>query len=851
MPPLNTYIKVEAIKSLFSSKPQLAALLEKFILADAIGVEAEVRIKRFEHGNTSPYTVLGFYLSDRQLLTDAWSVLGSRGESSFAGVRVAREEMGRARAYDTGDAARPPRHDERINSEELATLMRELEIKANEALRQQLADHKMAYFEKINLCSNNFERFLMESFASSVISEEGGTKRPAHLTRKSLAKILGSTPHICKEFQDMCAQRLEDYQADLKSQYRKHIDDVELECRDWLKKIARVGPRMELLDGVENTIAKAKQYEGKIPEITQNLSHTITNEVLESEKKALERRFEEMLSIGLHEGGLAYAPPVDVQFEPPYGEAVPESRVRIDTERTSPIGSLVGVPAALLPYYNNPPSQVAAAALTLEKPNPSQSSASDLQSTLSGNDTASQIENSVLHTKSPVETSNVSRSNNVLNAPHTSSSNQSNEETAGANATFTTTNEPCPSSTPKKPREIDGATVSVEAINRPAPISTATNIITEKDKSQAWYGNMHKDRFQAIHKPLTPSIREEVPDVNDMRAAFDRASPIHNSLRERVIDISGRGATGGPDTRVSAAALINSGQTRTIKFEAQVTHVPTPKASTEDAAAAFASSNQTAHRPAIPHRPTDPNTYVDESLYDPPTPSPRPRPTVPVRQPSPPGTFVAHRRSSPYAELAAAGELLGRVSSQRKEPVPDPGAPHFRKGAEKRLSAETRSRYFNNDNDAEPGRAISLSSSSGDDDDDDDDGHVISISSSEEEDEEEGDDGEAALVAASRDFSEDLAARIRETKAEEVMSLREQEVFMNRFKGMSASEIMEILRREEIRKGKRIAHEVEEDVDVREPAQTGWVAKDVKLEVVEEHAGAVRGEFSVEEWEWR
>jgi hypothetical protein len=66
-----------------------------------------------------------------------------------------------------------------------------------------------------------------------------------------------------------------------------HLNDIELDCRQWLRVNAGNGLRVEALDGIEQTLTKGRafNYEGINQDEIENVQTHIAQEDLEQEAK--------------------------------------------------------------------------------------------------------------------------------------------------------------------------------------------------------------------------------------------------------------------------------------------------------------------------------------------------------------------------------------------------------------------------------------------------------------------------------------------------------------------------------------------------------------------------------------
>jgi hypothetical protein len=132
------------------------------------------------------------------------------------------------------------------------------------------------------------------------------------MSRLTAVKVLAKHEPIFETYKELCVQALAKYKRDLKGQYQAHLNDIELECRDWLRTHAGQGLRIEVLDGLGKTMERAKTFDGRIPLIKENVGVRITQEVLDHEAAKIMGEFKELEGKNIFDGGLR-APPLDAQ----------------------------------------------------------------------------------------------------------------------------------------------------------------------------------------------------------------------------------------------------------------------------------------------------------------------------------------------------------------------------------------------------------------------------------------------------------------------------------------------------------------------------------------------------------
>ncbi len=186
----------------------------------------------------------------------------------------------------------------RLRAETLATCKR-----AHEAQQQQ---HNKNYRQRMNDNARNFKLF-QDKWYISVKLEDNTFAR---MTFRTASKLISDDPKMFDEYKALCIQSLKKYKRELKDQYQTHLIDIEMECRQWLKANAGEGLRAEVLDGIQQTLMKAKSWES--PTIftdawrnkIENSSTQINQDVLKQEAREIMADFKAMQQKDVTDGGL-------------------------------------------------------------------------------------------------------------------------------------------------------------------------------------------------------------------------------------------------------------------------------------------------------------------------------------------------------------------------------------------------------------------------------------------------------------------------------------------------------------------------------------------------------------------
>jgi hypothetical protein len=182
--------------------------------------------------------------------------------------------------------------------------------KNNNALEHQQAQHNKNYKNRMKENRANFKEF-MDKWSVNVKLED---KSCANLTYSAAAKLLAQNPKVFNQYKELLVKALKKYKQELKEQYQNHLNDIELECRRWLKANAGSGVRVEVMDGLQNTLFQARGYDHPIvkggKEKIENPGTHMAQEDLEQINQAMVVEFEAHNQKDVSERGLRLQPVV-------------------------------------------------------------------------------------------------------------------------------------------------------------------------------------------------------------------------------------------------------------------------------------------------------------------------------------------------------------------------------------------------------------------------------------------------------------------------------------------------------------------------------------------------------------
>ncbi|KAH9215312.1 hypothetical protein DL95DRAFT_408504 [Leptodontidium sp. 2 PMI_412] len=328
-------------------------------------VQSQIRTLHSQNGNILRYTVLTITLDGSELLEKNDHVTQAPAQHSIPGdADVAIQSQGQGQA---GKLSSSPSVDGEGNipedaaCKELEELKRKIEIKANERLQKQLDYVEKVHKNHLDTARRNYNKILDDSlhaiqFQKNNIAQGHTVVR---LPEKFAAEIARSDSKLWKEYQNLCTESLEVFQADLKRQYRERLGDIETECREWLQTYAGSNLNVGAIDGITGAIIRAHRFKARIPDITETSQTKFTQEEIEAAKDEQNGYFWDQARKDIQDGGMAFRRE-NVQLDPLFDD---------DEEPTagrSP--STVEVPAALLSLYqgnSNTSASQASAALNM------------------------------------------------------------------------------------------------------------------------------------------------------------------------------------------------------------------------------------------------------------------------------------------------------------------------------------------------------------------------------------------------------------------------------------------------------------------------------------------------------
>ncbi|KAG4443020.1 hypothetical protein IFR05_001474 [Cadophora sp. M221] len=312
-------------------------------------VESEIQTLHSQNGRIQQYTILTVTLDGSEFLEKNDHIAQDPDRQSMP-----------------GDAA----------CQELEELKSKIEIKANERLQKLLGYVEKVHKNNLDNARRNYRKILDHSLHTIQLQKNNIAKGHTivHLPEKFAAEIARFDAKLWKEYQNLCTQSLEGFQADLKKQYRARLDDIERECREWLQTYAGSNLNVGAIDGITGAIARAHGFKARMPDMTETSQKNFTQEEIEATKDERQSYFWEQARKDIQDGGMTYRLE-DIQLEPLFDD---------DPERIAGRSvSMVGVPAALLPLYqgsSNTPANQASPVLSMTDRN---QSARPVQSTTS------------------------------------------------------------------------------------------------------------------------------------------------------------------------------------------------------------------------------------------------------------------------------------------------------------------------------------------------------------------------------------------------------------------------------------------------------------------------------------
>jgi hypothetical protein len=190
-------------------------------------------------------------------------------------------------------------------AEEVERFRTNIEDRANRIFAGPFTGYNKEFKKRMELNRKNFI-----NFRNQCVLDLSGV----HLTDKAAVKLLARSPTIFNKYRDLCVDALKKYKKELKEQYQKHLEDIEWECRAWLRRNAGSGLKIEVMEGFRRTIERGTSFDPKIQSIKEDVGGQITMEVLQQEANEIIADFEAQQQKSIFEGGLGL-PLLDTQTE--------------------------------------------------------------------------------------------------------------------------------------------------------------------------------------------------------------------------------------------------------------------------------------------------------------------------------------------------------------------------------------------------------------------------------------------------------------------------------------------------------------------------------------------------------
>ncbi|PVH85675.1 hypothetical protein DL98DRAFT_583267 [Cadophora sp. DSE1049] len=315
--------------------PAARGLVRDISLNNVTDAQSEIRTQHRIDGKTHRYTVLTLTLDGSELLvTDQ-----AKTEPQFKDASTSTTPPPQSMNGRHNMSAQIPDH-------EIAAFKKKLEKKANKALQKQLNEHNEAHKKRAEKSLHNYDKLLNKTL--NIVRAKGDDLQNGHLELRVpdtlAAKILANSPKIFAEYQKACEESLKEYRAELKRQYRQHLNDIELECRNWMKANKGSNLKIGALDGLTNTITQATNFVAPLPIIDKSVSDRFTEDILAADMEDNIAEFKELASKPVEDGGLSFCRK-SVKLEPLFDDS--------SEPDDGGNASMVGVPAALLPMYQS------------------------------------------------------------------------------------------------------------------------------------------------------------------------------------------------------------------------------------------------------------------------------------------------------------------------------------------------------------------------------------------------------------------------------------------------------------------------------------------------------------------
>ncbi|KAH7363892.1 hypothetical protein BKA65DRAFT_472260 [Rhexocercosporidium sp. MPI-PUGE-AT-0058] len=330
------------------------AILSDVTIKDVTKVECEIRTLHRHNTSLLRHTVITLHLNGNELLATNSSNDQSVAAQSNLGddVEAEEQELFQVRKMNPSHGTADQSKMSGATPKELKEFKRTIETKAEERLQERLAKYEKAHKINLNNARNNFRKLLDDSlYAVQMRRDEiADRKSTVRLPVRVFAELARHDSRLWKEYEDLCTKSLQDLQADLKRQYRERLDDIESECREWLQTYAGSNLNLGAVDGITSAITRAQEFEGRVPDVSRKNRTMITPEEIEAAKDERNGYFWEQAQKDIQDGGMAFRRE-HTQLEPLFDE---------DRETVASwSSSMVTVPAASLPMHEVIPQRSA------------------------------------------------------------------------------------------------------------------------------------------------------------------------------------------------------------------------------------------------------------------------------------------------------------------------------------------------------------------------------------------------------------------------------------------------------------------------------------------------------------
>jgi hypothetical protein len=198
---------------------------------------------------------------------------------------------------------------------EMAQTRSETMVNDRKKLEKQVTLYNKQHKKRMKKNNKNFEQFKTRWYIDAVL--EGNCQ--AKLSKNIATRIISTDPEIFARYKELCIRALEKYKVELKAQYQNHLNDIELECQQWLK--ASFAGNLGATDGIQKTLFQAKAYDHPIVKGDkngmENPGEQISRDELEQEAKEIMADYETRNQIDSLEGGfrLPHLPTRDENYE--------------------------------------------------------------------------------------------------------------------------------------------------------------------------------------------------------------------------------------------------------------------------------------------------------------------------------------------------------------------------------------------------------------------------------------------------------------------------------------------------------------------------------------------------------